>query len=61
MGMSTGDERAAAGRALDPEPAVEYGEPIREPHQAAPIGTGASDAVVAHLGEVLAAVVGSSS
>src|SRR4051794_5145348 len=42
------DERAAVGRALDPEPAVEDGKPVAEPQQAAPAGPGASDAVVAH-------------
>src|SRR3954454_2758498 len=43
-----GDERAAAGRALDPELAVEHGEPVAEPDEAVALGLRAADAVVAH-------------
>jgi hypothetical protein len=43
------DQRAAVDWALDPEPAVECGKPVREPKQTAPVGPGASHAVVAHL------------
>src|SRR4051794_26379996 len=44
------DEGAAGERALDPEFAVEGGEPVRQPDEAAAgVGQGASDAVVAYL------------
>jgi hypothetical protein len=44
-----GDERAAVGRALDTELAVEGGKSVRQPDKPAPVGPGASSAVVAHL------------
>jgi len=43
-----GDQRAAVGRALDAELAVEDGEPVRQPDEAGAFGPGAADAVVAH-------------
>ena len=43
-----GDQGAAAGWALDPELALEGGEPVGEPDEAAAVGPGAADAVVAH-------------
>src|SRR4051794_40359105 len=51
------DQRAAVGRALDAEPAVERGEPVAEPPQTAAIRAGAPDAVVAHV-DVQRAVLG---
>ena len=48
-GDDRGHERAAAGRALDPELPVEHGKPVRQPEKTAPAAPGASDAVVAHL------------
>src|ERR1700758_4343349 len=43
------DQRATVIGALDPETAFERSEPVSEPDQAAPVGPGAPDAVVAHL------------
>ena len=37
------------GRAFDPELAVEGGEPVRQPDEAAAVALGASDAVVADV------------
>src|SRR4051812_47507043 len=42
-----GEERAAAGRALDPQLAVEDGKPIRQPDEPGPVVLGAAGAVVA--------------
>jgi hypothetical protein len=41
------NEGAALGRAVDPEFAAEGGKSVREPDEAAAVGPGASDAVVA--------------
>jgi len=38
------DERAAVGRALDPELPVECGEAIGQPEESAPVAPSASDA-----------------
>jgi hypothetical protein len=40
------DAGAAAGRALDLEPAVEDGEAVAEPEEAAPVGASASRGVL---------------
>jgi hypothetical protein len=43
-----GEKGAAFGRTLDPELAVDGGEPVRHPDKTAPVRAGASHAVVAH-------------
>src|SRR4051812_21084258 len=48
-GDGDGDERAAAGRALEPELSVEDRKPVRETDDPGPVGPGAADAVVTHL------------
>jgi hypothetical protein len=40
-----GQARAAAGRAVDVEPAAERSDPVGEPYQPLTIGIGAADAV----------------
>ena len=47
--MSAATSVPPSARALDPELAVEGGEPVRQPEETAAVGPGASDAVVAHL------------
>ena len=47
--MSAAMSVPPSSRALDPEPAVEDGEPVRQAEETAAVGPGASDAVVAHL------------
>jgi hypothetical protein len=41
------DERAAVGRGLDPQLAIEGGKPVRQAKNAAPVRPRAVDAVVA--------------
>ena len=43
------DERAAARGAVDPKLAIEDGETVVEPHEAASMRLGAADAVVGHV------------
>src|SRR5215208_3925570 len=44
-----GDERATVSWALDPEPALEDAEPVRQGEETAAVGPRASGAVVARL------------
>ena len=45
----SGEERALAGRAVHPKPAVEGSDPVAESDETAPDAASAADAVVAHL------------